>query len=425
MSSSAVPPHEWLSDSSLSQRGRQARQEYTKFCDFLDQSGMLSYQTARAKYFLQRHHYWTLPQGWALPPHTINVCVNNICNMRCKYCDFGQMNQETFYHQYNVVEAGKRIELSLEQMKDIVDQTAWFRPIIRASFREPLLHKDLLPFIAYTKEKGLPFWLLTNGLKLAKLAEDMVRLEVDSIRLSLDGPPQVHDQVRNVPGAYRRMMEGVKLLLDERERRGGNMQVGFYFTLNDDNAEYILDTVECLDREGILDKVFVNFQWLLYTTDTMAQAHNRDHAAVCGGYVEESTVQNVDIYSMDLVSIHQQHQEIQERYPAEQGYRLHFRPSFEYDDLLRYRDTEGFPVEKPRCQVPWYNLNINPAGEVKSFHHCLLPVVGNINREPVLDIWNGDAFREQRRKLKQHGAYKGCARCWGVYSLLEDSKRKD
>jgi hypothetical protein len=43
----------------------------------------------------------------------------------------------------------------------------------------------------------------------------------------------------------------------------------------------------------------------------------------------------------------------------------------------------------------------------------------------VLDIWNGDAFREQRRKLKQHGAYKGCARCWGVYSLLEDSKRKD
>jgi MoaA/NifB/PqqE/SkfB family radical SAM enzyme len=420
-----IEPAQWLTDAGLSEQGRQARLEYSRFCDFLENSPLLSFQVARAKYFLQRQSYWTLPGGYALPPHTINVCVNNVCNLRCRYCDFGQGRDETFYHQYNVIEAGKKIEMSLEQMKGIVDQVLWFKPIIRASFREPLLHKDLLPFIDYAKGRGLPFWLLTNGLKLPQMAADLVRLGVDSVRLSLDGPPAIHDSIRGVKGAYERMISGAKTLLEERRARGSSMQVGFYFTLNDSNHDQILATVEQLDREGILREVFVNFQWLLYTTKGMAEEHNRLDGPICGGYVDESTVQNVDITKMDLRGIHEQHLAIKERYPARDGYRLHFRPSFEYEDLVRYRDTEDFNQESPRCQVPWYNLNINPAGQAKSFHHCLLPVTGNVFSDSILDVWNGEAFRGQRAQLQEHGAYRGCARCWGVFSLLEDSKRKD
>ena len=96
--------------------------------------------------------------------------------------------KETFYYQYNVVDPERTVELSLDTLKSIVDQAAWFRPIIRASFREPLLHKDILPFIAYTKQAGLDFWLLTNGLALLQNAAALVELGVDSIRVSLDGP---------------------------------------------------------------------------------------------------------------------------------------------------------------------------------------------------------------------------------------------
>lgn len=420
-----VQPAQWLTDKNLTDEGRAVRRQYARLCEYLDTLGLLSFQTARAKYFLEALNYWTLPEGFALPPHTLNVCVNNLCNMRCRYCDFGQKHEETFYHKYNVVEAGKKVELELELVKDLVDQAAWYRPIIRASFREPLLYNHLIPFLEYTKEKGLPFWLLTNGYKLAGMATRLVEAGLDSIRLSLDGPPEAHDEIRNTVRAYERMMEGVKAILDERRARGSKLQVGFYFTLNDFNYDKILATVDNLAAEGILKDVFLNFQWLLYTSKNMARQHNAAHGKVCGGYIEESTLQTVDIEKMDPVVIADQCRQVREKYPAEEGYRIHFRPSFEYEDLVSYRDTEEFPVDNPRCLTPWYNLNINPAGEVKCFHHCLLPVSGNVYQDSLLDIWNGPVMREQRERLQEYGAYRGCARCWGIYSLLENTKRAD
>ncbi len=424
MEFSAASPAEWLNDEHLSPTGENAREQYTELCKYMDSLGHLSFQTARLKYFLQSHHYWTLPDGYALPPHTINVCVNNMCNLKCRYCDFGQQHDETFYHKYNVVNKSQKIELPLELCKSIVDQVKWFKPIIRASFREPLLYRDILPFIEYTKQNGLPFWLLTNGFNLSRMARDLVELGLDSIRLSLDGPEKLHDEIRGVLGSYRRMMEGIKLLLEEKDKRKSGMQVGFYFTLNDFNYDKITETVEQLVDEGILEQVFVNFQWLLYTTKDMAREHNEKHAEICGGYIQESTVHTVDIFKMDLKAMSSQALDIKKRFPLEDGYRIHFRPSFEYEDLLKYRETEDFPVENPRCKVPWYNMNINPEGDVKTFHHCLLPPAGNIKNTPVMDVWNGEALRDQRVRLKEYGAYRGCSRCWGLYSLLEDKKRK-
>jgi len=420
-----VRPEEWLTDLHLTPAGEEVRQQYAGFCNYLDSLNVPSFKVARAKYFLQRTGYWALPEGYALPPHTINVCVNNLCNLRCRYCDFGQRHDETFYHKYNVVDRNKSINLPIELCKDIVDQVRWFKPIIRASFREPLLYPNILEFIEYTKKNELPFWLLTNGFNLSKFAKDLVALNVDSIRLSLDGPQAIHDKVRGVPNSYRRMIDGAKLLLQEIQENNSSMALGFYFTVNDWNQHAILETIEALDNEGILKHVFINFQWLLYTTKKLAEEHNRTHGPICGGYVEESTIQNVDMQVLDLRAMSEQAEAIAQRYPAEQGYRIHFRPSFEFEDLTRYRDSEDFPVDAPRCRIPWYNLNINPEGEVKSFHHCLLPVAGNVTTASVMDVWNGETLRSQRDLLRQHGAYRGCARCWGVYSALEDLKRKD
>jgi len=422
-----LKPLEWLTDSGLTENGQHAREAYTGFCKYLDSLNLLSYQTARAKYFLQVFHYWTMENGYALPPHTINVNVNNVCNLGCRYCDFGQHQSETFYHKYNVIDSSKRIEMPLETAKAIVDQSKWFRPIIRVSFREALLYSHLLAFIEYAKHYGLPFWLLTNGTRLPAFAKDFVKFGVDSIRLSLDGDEETHDKIRGVAGSYRKMMDGVKMLIEERKKQQppSSMQVGFYFTLNDWNYDKVYASLEALEKEIDLREVFINFQWLLYTTSEVAAEHNANDAAICGGYIDQSTVQNVDIYKIDLKYLNTQMEEIKQKYPASQGYRIHFRPSFDYEDLVRYRDTDTFPVEKPRCKVPWYNMNINPAGEVKTFHHCLLPPVGNIIKEPFMDVWNGEAIRDQRMKLQEHGAYRGCVRCWGVYSLLEDKKRED
>ncbi len=419
-----IHPREWLTDKNLTDDGRLAREEYKNYCDYLDSLGILSYQVARIKYLAQKQNYWTLPDGYALPPHTLNVCVNNVCNLGCRYCDFGQKNEETFYHQYNVVDRKKKIELPIELCYSMIDQSKWYKPVIRASFREPMLYKPILDLIDYTKKNKMPFWLLTNGINLTKYAKELVELNVDSIRISLDGPEEVHDKVRGAKGAFKKTINGVKLLLEEMERANSGLQLGFYFTINDFNYHSVHELVKVLDKEQILDKVYLNFQWLLYTTEKMAREHNENDAKICGGYIEESTIQSIDFNAIDFVELCRQAERIKTEYPAEKGYKIHFRPSFEYEDLVRYSATDDFPIENPRCRTPWYNMNINPAGDVKCFHHCLLPEAGNVHNEKLMDIWNGDVLRDQRIKLKEHGAYRGCARCWGVYALLEDKLGK-
>lgn len=422
--SSRIKESEWLTDKGLTDNGNLVRREYQLFCETLDLSNAPSYQAARIKYFLQRAGYWTLPDGFALPPHTINLCVNNICNLRCKYCDLAANNKENYYHKFNVVEQAKKIELPIETCRRIIDEAAWFRPIIRISFREPLLYKDLLPLIQYSKSKQLPVWILTNGINLSKYAEEFIQLGVDSVRLSLDGPCDVHDEIRGAKGAHAKMMEGIKKLIENKKRFNTCTDIGFYFTINDLNYDKMLDTVIELEAIDILKDVFIGFQWLLYTTKSQAEEHNRTHAKITGSYINESAVQNVDLSKIDINMMSSQAKEILHAYPQSSGYKIFFRPSFEKKHIEQYLHSDDFPVENPRCRVLWYNLTINPSGDVKSFHHCLLPEVGNINNESLLDIWNGHTFRSQRVTLQKYGAYAGCSRCWGLYSLLEDEKRQ-
>ena len=69
----AIPPEQWLTDAGLSPKGRQVRNDLEAFYRYLQASGLQSYQAARARYFLNRTMYGVLPDGFALPPHTINV----------------------------------------------------------------------------------------------------------------------------------------------------------------------------------------------------------------------------------------------------------------------------------------------------------------------------------------------------------------
>ncbi len=417
-----VKPEEWLTETHLTEQGREVRRAYWEFCEYFDRLGLQSQHSARSKYFLQYVNYWTLPDGYALPPHTINLCVNNTCNLKCSYCDFGMDRDDTFYYKYNVVDDSRNIELDFDALKSMVDQVAWSRPIVRASYREPMLYKHLIPLLEYTKSRQMPFWLLTNGFNLKRHARRMVELDIDSVRLSLDGPEETHDEVCRVPGAFRKMIDGVKELIAARRELNTRTQIGFYFTITHLNYNHILDTVQALEKEGILKDVFVSFHWLLYTTEEMAREHNELHAQVSAP-VEESTVQSVHLDQIDLGEMSRQAKLVEEKYPESEGYRIHFRPNFELEHLLKYVQTNDFPVDNPRCRVLWYDLTVNPSGDVRAFHHCLLPPTGNIYNDKIMDIWNGEVMREQRRNLQHYGAYRGCARCWGLYSLLEDQRR--
>jgi len=65
--------------------------------------------------------------------------------------------------------------------------------------------------------------------------------------------------------------------------------------------------------------------------------------------------------------------------------------------------------EKKICYNPWTHFEVNnPNGDVTMC--CDKPIVmGNVNKESILEIWNGQKYREARRKMFEIGGEKMCS----------------
>ena len=269
----------WLTDKDLNDQGKALRRKYEGYVSYLYNAGLKPYQVARSLHQLQGIMYSTLEDGYALPPHTINLCVNNRCNMKCSYCDLNSAKRKNSANntksEYNIIDLKKKHELPLDVCKRIVDEVAWFRPTIRTPWMEPLLYKDLLPLIHYVKGKGLPFSTLTNGLLLPQFASALVEAKVDAIRVSLDGPAPIHEKLCGIPGAYDKILQGLTLIADARDRGECATELGCYFTLNDTNHLHLLDFIVDLDSRGLLSKISVSFFLFNYISEEMVQLHNQ------------------------------------------------------------------------------------------------------------------------------------------------------
>src|SRR5437867_13027060 len=115
-----------------------------------------------------------------------------------------------------------RERLSLERLKTLVDEVKDFKPMIAATSTEPLLYKDLIPLCDYVVSNGLQMLVTTAGLQLEKYAEELVRVGVQQLWVSIDGPPEIHNDIR---GGKRSLEESVRGTVPRgawRRRPGGD-----------------------------------------------------------------------------------------------------------------------------------------------------------------------------------------------------------
>jgi len=125
--------------------------------------------------------------------------TTNQCNMYCQHCyrDAGTKDQE---------------ELTTDQAKKLIAEAAQagFKIFI-FSGGESLLRPDLVPLIAYAKEKGLRPVLGTNGTLIdLPTAKSLKKAGLMAAGISLDSEDaQKHDYFRGYPGAWEKALEGM------------------------------------------------------------------------------------------------------------------------------------------------------------------------------------------------------------------------
>ena len=330
-------------------------------------------------------------------PRTVAFNLTYACNLRCRMC--GQYGEAG---NYNKASAGfLRQRLSLAEIKKIIDNIAGFRPLIYLWGGEPFLHPDFIEIIQYIKQKGLLCEINTNGTLLEKYAEELVEIGPEVITLSLDGPKEIHDYVRNVPGTYDRLVRGIwKINQIKREKKKHQPMLKVFCTISNLNYKKLEETIAICEELQLEWLTFI-FAW--FTNDEIGERHVKAYKKL---FNCNATSWDLDISS--LRGVISQIRDTKYRIP------ISFFPNIGEEEIETYFHKPEFPLRK-RCLHPWMKTDILPNGDVTPCSDLPDFVVGNVKEESLPEIWNGKKYRYFRKQLKEKGLFPICSRCCGLY----------
>jgi Fe-coproporphyrin III synthase len=159
----------------------------------------------------------------ALPILILNP--HNRCNCRCVMCDIWRTAETREISPEDL----ERHASSIERLR-----VEW----VVLTGGEPLMHSDLFRLCRVLRRRNIRITLLTTGLLLERYCREVVE-HVDDVIVSLDGPPEIHDRIRRVPGAYDALSTGVGAILQLRPE----LPVSVRSTVQKRNCFAMLDTV--------------------------------------------------------------------------------------------------------------------------------------------------------------------------------------
>jgi len=346
-------------------------------------------------------------RGRALAPRYIDIKMTNRCNLRCSMC--GQWGTNGIYR--NSSPNAFRDEMDLAALKGLADDVGRFRPLFYLWGGEPFLSPALIPFVAYLQSRGLICAINTNGTFLSEAAEDLVRLGVANLLVSIDGPRETHDCVRGVAGTYDKVLDGVRrVLAARRATSSARPYLTFVVTVSKANVH---DFPEVYDTAAQLGVDFVGLQFGTFTSEEAGRAYEERMKRALG--CEARSWRGFLSYDSDLDVEAVQHgvRRIREaKYP----FGKYFIPDLKPEQVRDYYLSRKLMNGSCTCIVPWMRADVLPNGDV---YPCIdFPdyIVGNVRETPLTRLWNGPRYVQFRREL-QKSLFPICGRCQTLYEF--------
>ncbi len=162
----------------------------------------------------------------------LQIHPTRFCNLTCLHC-------------YSSSGPDQREELGSGLLIDtITEARAEGYNDVGFSGGEPILYNDLRRLMEHAKSLGMATNLVSNGMLLE--GKRLAQLEgvTDLLAISLDGPPESHNRMRNSPIAFQKMsanLEGV---------RKSGIPFGFIFTLTMTNLHELKWVTEFALEQG-------------------------------------------------------------------------------------------------------------------------------------------------------------------------------
>ncbi len=344
--------------------------------------------------------------GYSEPPTNLAVCLTMRCNLKCVMCRQNRHTKEMpenrpwFAH-----------DLPLEPWVALLDQLKAHKPWLYITGGEPTLYPHFREFVLEAKKRRYLVHLQTNGLLLERLADFLVEQRVEAVTVSLDGTPEIHDEIRGVPGAFRRLAAGVQAVVESRSRRRlPSPIVSFNFTISRSNLAALPQIVPLALELGADT---LQIQHTMFNSPENVARHNRwftpERVAELGLDMAQPSIFEDEYYESqlraeDLPVLQEGLRRAQDQ--ANGRLILTTLPNLPPELLGPYYLDLNYPFIQG-CDMFWKTFRVLSDGTVSP---CLNFRVGNITRQSFQEIWNGPQMAKLRHLFSRR-LFPGCARC--------------
>jgi MoaA/NifB/PqqE/SkfB family radical SAM enzyme len=376
-------------------------------------------------------------------PTFVQLRVTNLCNLRCPMC--GQWGETGIYRSDRFPASatdgerersrikeliGLKRQLALDDYVELLDQIAPFQPIVSLFGGEPFLYPGLVPLVREIKNRGLTCTVITNGGRLEKHARELVEAGIDSIAVSIDGPPELHNRIRGQADSFERAAAGVRAVARFREELGRAVPMLIAIVpITELNLTEIAPAIEVL-RELPIDTINVGLRWFVpkaagaqyetvmkETFGVRAESWKGfDFSWPDGGGSDPVRGQdpNNTKHMTDLVKLLKTLRRRRFLDSAAGRPWISFVPDVRPDEVPSYFTDFDQVFGHSLCPVAWYFAQVEPDGEVCFCGDFPDYFIGNVRKERFAEIWRGEKAQKFRAKLAKE-PLPICNRCCGSY----------
>ena len=179
----------------------------------------------------------------------IDLKVGYLCNNHCRHCAIGDNRRD-------LIEDGLPTELTLEQIKALIDDYSQKYDVVTLTGGEISIRKDCIDIIKYASSKFNAVEIQTNGRNWLNIKDLSQIFELRNLTFTIAihaDDPKIHDRVTCVPHSWEQTTRTIKVL-------SKTFPVIGKFVITNENKHTIVNTVHLCNQLGCqrMDFAFVH-----------------------------------------------------------------------------------------------------------------------------------------------------------------------
>lgn len=313
-------------------------------------------------------------------PSLANIEITTRCTLGCKACARTQLKLKSRF-------------MSLETFRQVLVALPHAWRINLVGLGEPLLHPDVLDFIALAAGQDRHVGLVTNAMNLdADMARGLAGSGLSALTFSIDAVnPAVVEKVRQ-GSDIALIAANIRGFMAERLRQGANVGTAAFTALTGTTVGEFESIVDFVADLGLSALMLTDLNFASNQARSVHAGFTHEHVRVFRLGLKRAAARRLPVLSV---------------WGLEE-----FALDERYLDYLML-GGEQLAARSPRhahCLSPWQTIPVNVDGDLTLCDCQPTARIGNI-LNPLSRWWNGQAMQEQRRRMLGDQPPEACLVC--------------